>query len=277
MQVVKFEDKLYKDLEEFWLAIGEPQQSLSGFLTSENYLKDSHLLALENEKIVGSAFLMEFDRIYFVLRYLPEHKNAASELFEKLCVYARTRGIKEMCCWLSSDKHPVTELLQQFPLARAEKYYRMGCVISQRSVMPDNVRILESAESENVKQVVFDAFSDTGEREMIERTLKGAIPVEKSVFLGCFEGNVLCGCVLIIGYPNDKAKAYIPVIAVKKELQRRGYGRRLIEGAIAWASDNGVEELTLSVKTDNLPAIRLYSRTGFRVNDEVEIYCIKCG
>jgi RimJ/RimL family protein N-acetyltransferase len=45
--------------------------------------------------------------------------------------------------------------------------------------------------------------------------------------------------------------------------RRRGIGRALLEQAVDWARENGVEKLELHVFPHNEPAIRLYEQFGF--------------
>jgi RimJ/RimL family protein N-acetyltransferase len=45
--------------------------------------------------------------------------------------------------------------------------------------------------------------------------------------------------------------------------RRRGIGRALLEQAVAWAREVGIEKLELHVFPHNEPAIRLYERFGF--------------
>jgi RimJ/RimL family protein N-acetyltransferase len=45
--------------------------------------------------------------------------------------------------------------------------------------------------------------------------------------------------------------------------RRRGIGRALLEQAVAWAHEVGIEKLELHVFPHNEPAIRLYERFGF--------------
>jgi RimJ/RimL family protein N-acetyltransferase len=45
--------------------------------------------------------------------------------------------------------------------------------------------------------------------------------------------------------------------------RRRGIGRSLLEQAVAWARENGIEKLELHVFPHNQPAIKLYEQFGF--------------
>lgn len=273
MEIVKFEAKWFKSLEELLSAIGRAQQELYGVINSENYLRESHLLAVENEKVVASAFLMQFDRYYLTLWYLPEYINAVSGLFKEICIYASKSSLKELCCCLHSHEKITKKLIEDLQFCNAGKYFRMQLLITQAHTMPENVRVLEPWEIENGSNVILDAFDEITDRKMVEKTLQEALDNNESVFLGCFEGVALSGCILILLYPTDKTKAYIPAIAVRQASQGKGHGKKLLDGARAWACASGVKELTLSVRAENTRAIRLYTSAGFNVVDEVEIYC----
>jgi RimJ/RimL family protein N-acetyltransferase len=45
--------------------------------------------------------------------------------------------------------------------------------------------------------------------------------------------------------------------------RRRGIGRSLLEQAVAWAGESGIEKLELHVFPHNEPAIKLYEQFGF--------------
>jgi diaminopimelate decarboxylase len=52
-------------------------------------------------------------------------------------------------------------------------------------------------------------------------------------------------------------------IAVAKDRRRQGVGASLLSAAFAWARENGIDKLLLSVYPDNAVAIALYRRFGF--------------
>lgn len=53
-------------------------------------------------------------------------------------------------------------------------------------------------------------------------------------------------------------------IAVAREYWNRGVGGRLLRAAIDFARENGFEIIDLQVRNDNLAAIHLYEKHGFR-------------
>jgi ribosomal-protein-alanine N-acetyltransferase len=60
-------------------------------------------------------------------------------------------------------------------------------------------------------------------------------------------------------------EAWVNNIAVRRDLQRRGIGRTLLEALLAEASRRGARRVLLEVAVDNQPAQDLYARYGFEV------------
>ena len=59
-------------------------------------------------------------------------------------------------------------------------------------------------------------------------------------------------------------EAHITTLAVDPGFQQRGIGTRLLRALIDHAMVNGVNRISLEVREQNLPARRLYSRSGFQ-------------
>jgi [ribosomal protein S18]-alanine N-acetyltransferase len=58
-------------------------------------------------------------------------------------------------------------------------------------------------------------------------------------------------------------ESWVQNIAVRREAQRRGVGRELLETLLAEAGRRGVQQTLLEVAVDNAPAQRLYAAYGF--------------
>jgi [ribosomal protein S18]-alanine N-acetyltransferase len=70
----------------------------------------------------------------------------------------------------------------------------------------------------------------------------------------------------IVGYAGLSVvdtEAWVQNIAVRRDRQRQGLGRLLLEALLAEAWAHGAKAVLLEVAVDNLPAQRLYTDYGF--------------
>jgi ribosomal-protein-alanine N-acetyltransferase len=71
----------------------------------------------------------------------------------------------------------------------------------------------------------------------------------------------------VVGYGglsvSGPDEAWVQNLAVRRDAQRRGTGRALLEALLAEASRRGVRQTLLEVAVDNAPAQKLYARYGF--------------
>ncbi len=74
------------------------------------------------------------------------------------------------------------------------------------------------------------------------------------------DGTVLGYAGLSINPPDE---AWVQNIAVRRDAQRRGIGRTLLEDLLAEARRHGVTKTLLEVAVDNGPAQKLYANYGF--------------
>ncbi|MFI7428602.1 ribosomal protein S18-alanine N-acetyltransferase [Micromonospora sp. NPDC049836] len=74
------------------------------------------------------------------------------------------------------------------------------------------------------------------------------------------DGTVLGYAGLTVALPDE---AWVQTIAVRRDVQRRGIGRRLLEALLAEAARLGARSTLLEVAADNAPAQRLYATYGF--------------
>jgi ribosomal protein S18 acetylase RimI-like enzyme len=68
----------------------------------------------------------------------------------------------------------------------------------------------------------------------------------------------------------DGGDGRIPLIATSAAHRRRGVGRALIDGALAWFRSSGATRVYVKTQAANVPAINLYERAGF-VLDRCEL------
>ncbi|WP_435120624.1 ribosomal protein S18-alanine N-acetyltransferase [Micromonospora tulbaghiae] len=74
------------------------------------------------------------------------------------------------------------------------------------------------------------------------------------------DGAVLGYAGLAVSPPDE---AWVQNVAVRRDAQRRGIGRLLLEALLAEAARHGARSTLLEVAADNGPAQRLYATYGF--------------
>lgn len=88
---------------------------------------------------------------------------------------------------------------------------------------------------------------------------------QPGLFLVGTLGGRIAGSVMA-GY--DGHRGWLNYVAVLPELQGRGYGRRLVEAAVAALRELGCPKVNLQVREANTKVIGFYERLGFK-NDRV--------
>ncbi|MGV3464936.1 MAG: GNAT family N-acetyltransferase [Heyndrickxia sp.] len=140
-----------------------------------------------------------------------------------------------------------------------------------------NIRILKEADAVQYQELRLraleinpEAFGSTYEREveftqkMIEERIRRT---EERFVLGAFDDeNVLVG---IVTYKRETSlktahKGNIYGMFVAPETRGQGLGKQLIQELVSKAKQSdGLEQINLTVVSNNLPAKKLYSASGF--------------
>ena len=103
-------------------------------------------------------------------------------------------------------------------------------------------------------------ISVDGEAEYIRSILKD----EKSCLFFAWRNGEIIGDVSLGGLPirmNHRAELGLTVL---KSEWNRGLGSQLLQKAIEFAKSHGIEIINLEVRSDNLRAIHVYKKFGFR-------------
>jgi len=85
----------------------------------------------------------------------------------------------------------------------------------------------------------------------------------KATRFEAWSGDKLVG--LIAAYCNDKEKriAYITSVSVLREWMGKGVSARLMSQCVKYAKASGMWQISLEVASNNMPAIKLYEKSGF--------------
>ena len=82
-------------------------------------------------------------------------------------------------------------------------------------------------------------------------------------YVAALDGEDLIGYAGLAVYPPDEA--WVNNIAVRRDRQRYGVGRALLDELLAEAQRRGARRIMLEVAADNAPAQKLYASYGFEV------------
>ena len=107
--------------------------------------------------------------------------------------------------------------------------------------------------------------------DAVERMLLGSPAV--TVLVAESAAGEPLGCALVqqeSEYFTGEPEAYVAVLAVAEEVERRGVGRALMDGAEAWARERGLSRLALEVFAANGGARSFYRRLGY-VEDSLRL------
>jgi len=87
------------------------------------------------------------------------------------------------------------------------------------------------------------------------------------LFIALLDGKLI-GSVMA-GYEGHRG--WLNYLAVLPDYQKRGYGRKLVEKAIAELEELGCMKLNVQVRESNISAVRFYERLGFRDDHVVSL------
>ena len=94
---------------------------------------------------------------------------------------------------------------------------------------------------------------------------------QKALRIEAWSGRTLVGIVAV--YCNDQATciAYITSVSVLKDWTGEGVATQLLDQCVRHVQEMGMQQIRLEVTSENLPAIKLYEKRGFSVENVNEL------
>lgn len=102
--------------------------------------------------------------------------------------------------------------------------------------------------------------------------------MQNGCFWCLFENDVLAGTVALRLIDIDKRTAELKRMFILPEYQGRGFGRLLLEHAIAYAKEEKYRKICLDTRRQFSAALHLYKNSGFQEtekyndNEKAELY-----
>jgi ribosomal protein S18 acetylase RimI-like enzyme len=146
--------------------------------------------------------------------------------------------------------------------------------------MSYQIKPLSETPIDQIHTAFVDAFS--------EYEVKIEMPIEKltemmkirdlnlEYSIGCFEDDCLIGFILC-GYREicGEKVCYDGGTGVIKAFQRKGIGELMLKELLVFLKEKQIKRFVLEVLENNIPAIKLYEKFGFRKTRKLECYEIK--
>ena len=76
----------------------------------------------------------------------------------------------------------------------------------------------------------------------------------------------------MVSYDVEEKVASIGLIAVSKESQGKGWGKKLMKAAERCVANQGIKEIRVITQENNSPACKLYESLGYEIVDRVFVY-----
>ena len=137
----------------------------------------------------------------------------------------------------------------------------------------ENVETANDITLPEVLRIQAEGFEKERKREIIKYFKKS-----RKIFYVIKNQNKVIGyCIYYLkpAFPSRgfKKRAVIYSIAIDSKFRNKGFGRKLLEESIREMKLNKVLSIALYVNVNNIPAIRLYEKSGFLTVKKVENIC----
>lgn len=142
-----------------------------------------------------------------------------------------------------------------------------------KQVEKENVEISNDTMLPEILRIQKEGFKNERQGELIKHSKKF-----REIFYVIKSQDKIVGyCAYYLkpelSFKGLRRKSVIYSIAIDREFRHKGFGRRLLEESVEEMKMNSVSAVFLYVNVKNIPAIKLYEKTGFSIAKEVENIC----
>ena len=76
----------------------------------------------------------------------------------------------------------------------------------------------------------------------------------------------------LVTFNNKNGIGTIGLVAIHEDFQHRGIGSSIMSHVIRYSREKEIEKLTVATQLDNIPACRLYEKSGFEVESVTDVW-----
>ncbi len=258
-------------------------------------------VCLEDNRVIGKGQVMVMyeqshdapkhaeHRVFHNIRVLPEYENN-NEVLHMLykAVYTRAVEIRrsfsdnkcQFCVGNYLEESVYNEMAEREHLNEHNSLYHMSVSLDGYEFLPHQVseptlyiKELSIKTNEDRKQYLADiewkCYSDD---IMDMNSLLGYIESDLFMLYGAFENEKLVGAIMAVQDDDDSPE--IMSVAVLDSYRRSGCATAMINKVFRELVQRGFDSAELTVFKDNIPAINLYQKHGFNIDEEEHRYMI---
>lgn len=137
----------------------------------------------------------------------------------------------------------------------------------------ENIVLIDENMIPEILRIQSEAFRNKHEAEIIRYSKR----FRKTFYVIKNQKKVVGYCIHylkpIISSKGFKKQSVIFSIATDRNFRGKGFGKKLLKESIEEMKLNRVSSILLYVNANNIPAIRLYEKTGFVITDKIENIC----
>jgi len=182
-------------------------------------------------------------------------------------------GIEYVTCRVASP----SRVLENAGFAGLEEMVYLTGPSSVEFPSPDNIREAGEADLERIRYIAGRAyfhdrfhsdplFSDDDAGRVHSEWAESSLLGRADCVLAADPGGTVEGfCACILPEEGSGNPGWIDMLAVSTGSRRRGIGEQLVLAARNYFAIKGISSVALCTQRDNLPAVNLYHKNGFRI------------
>jgi mycothiol synthase len=278
--VIRFKDRLKTLLTT--RSATDPQDLEEAFLPSNRLPEANVFVAERGEEIRGFAKVrpeLDIERTVLTLIVHPDswEENLVVKLIERSMNRARQLGAKGMHVNIFRQSSALKKLLLTMGFKPLRRYLELKLNVSKVPLpqpAPEALRCraFERGEEHLLAQTQNRAFAGTWGysvntlEDVLERTALPDFSPEDIIL--CFDGATLIGhCWTRVAHRGSgpcEARGRIFMLGVDRDYRARGVGRHLLLAGLLHLKAQGIQEVELTVDSQNKAALVLYKSVGFK-------------
>ena len=178
-------------------------------------------------------------------------------------------------CMTDGGNKTQRSLMQRFDfrLVGVESFMRHDEKLADLPPLPDGLEVAVSHDPVDIERIYNIYLSVWSGLKSVESLQEDVAQPPNGLYLLRRGGECIAFFTLMV---RANGKADFEYVAVRRDCRGQGLGRQFIQHAVAMIDRTiAPPSINLTVHTDNVPAIRMYERAGFRKMYAMDVYQLR--